>query len=452
MIKKWLSWINLLFGGIAIALVLAGFSLFLLRPGHIPVLNAVSAKSIVPKSSFVLPQHVYDAIGEPTLALKYAPMTMQLPDLKRFLIYYGKNGRPDADPAHPHLHFAFTGNKLPHSVTPGQRLYLVYDKKTNPPQYVFSTDNAETGLWIEPNAQGNEALVNVGMKGENGETITHPAAYASFTVPEKEYARFGGGSWEIGKYRVDGTILARQRARWYGKDLFLEHHGGTEFSNVEGKQRIDFSEGEEAYSVFAGLSDALMWHNDRWNVVKPGPDSLGHPLMVVKKVDERLMNLELWDVEGKGKMSINLLKSSETWMPQNLQQAFKFVGARTRSQFVFEVNKERMLLSPQDWLVMTEEGWKKLVTPQEIDEYVDRKLTGALFVFDGIQRKEDHQVLVGTMYNASRTDAQPVEILVQQGGQTMEKPKVDDGSNPAEDNDETPYAKIKTDRKDPIND
>jgi hypothetical protein len=415
MVKKWLSWINLVTGGLLVAFVFAALFLWMTGRGEIPSPEVLPKKMDLPKGSFKLSKEAYDKIGDPVLSLKFSPVSMQLPDLRRYLVYYGKNGRPDADPAHPHMFFSFVGNKNPSSVDPGHRLYLWYDRKQTPPQYVFSPQNAETPLWLEANATGNEAIVNVGMKDENGNIVKDPQAYAQFTLPEKEFVRYGGTAWEIGTFRVDGTLMARQKARWYGQDRFLETHGGEEYAKFTGKQRIDFGEGEDAYSVFVGPGDTMIWKN-RWVVVDPGSDSRGFPLMVIKKVDERLMNLELWDVDGKGKITINVLKSTEAWMPQNLQQSFKFVGARTRTQFVFEINKERMLLSPKDWLLLTDDGWKKLSTPEEIDEFVDRKITGPLFIFDGIQRVEDQQVLTGTVFNSSRTEMQPVELSVQQSG------------------------------------
>lgn len=414
MLKQWIGWINYFVAGIAAVLILAGLFYLFLRPSEIPVSDAPPPKTALPKRAFALPKESYDAIGEPLLSLQFAPMSMQLPDLKRYLLYYGKNGRPDAIAERPLLHFAFTGNKSISSVIPGERLYVLYDRKLNPPQYVFSPGNAESSMWIEATAEGSEAHVVVTMKGENGEIITEPESNHNFTLPEKEYVRFGGTPWEIGKNKVDATLLARQKARWYGPDVFLADHGGKEYTDRIGKQRIDFGEAPDIYSVYVGLNDSLVWEGDKWKVVKPGPESLGKPLLVVKKIEDRLMNLELWDPEGKGKIALNLLKSSEVQTPVNIQQNFKFVGARTRSQFVFEIGGERMLLSPHDWLLMTKDGWIKLQTPEEIDSYVDRNVTGPMFVFDGVERKDDHLSLIGTVYNASRTDKQPVEIPLQQ--------------------------------------
>ena len=190
-----------------------------------------------------------------------------------------------------------------------------------------------------------------------------------------------------------------------------------------GKQRIDFGEKDELYSVYVNVGDVLVWENNRWKVARPGDDSLGKPLMLVKKIDDRLLNFELWDVEGKSKIQLNLLKSVESWNPQNLQQSFKFVGARTRSQFVFEIDKERVFLSPQDWLIKTEAGWKKLMTAEEIDDYVDRKSVGPMFVFDGIVNDDARQMLSGVIFSPSRADVSIIEIPMQQGAQSTAAPK-----------------------------
>ena len=193
----------------------------------------------------------------------------------------------------------------------------------------------------------------------------------------------------------------------------------SDYKDNIGKHRIDFGENDDLYSVFVKPDDCLIWNENRWKVVLPGEKSLGLPLLVVKKIDERLMIFELWDVEGKGKILLNLLKSTEPWGVQNtqgLQHVFKFVGARTRTQCVFEINRERVMLRPSDWLLLTPKGWKKLTTTEEIDNYVKRKLTGTLFVFEGISRKDERQILNGTLYSPARHESQPVELALQAKG------------------------------------
>lgn len=411
--KKWLYWTNALLLGCFSALSIAIIGVAWIRPSEISMPQISERKTALPKGAFVLSKEAYQAIASSTLSLKFTSPIMQLPDLKPHLTYYGINGRPDATIDRTVLHFALANQKSFASIVPGERLYVLYDKSQTPGKYIFSPQNSETALWMEVLQEKNEAIVKVSMKNEQGDIIREPSPHAEFTLAEKEMAR-STGNWDIGKWRVDGSLLARQRARWYGPDLFLENHGGDDFTIAMGKQRLDFGEEDETYSCFASEGDNLVWDGSRWEEVSTEEDTRGKPLLHVKKLDERLMHLEVWDPEGKSKVVLNLVKLTEPWAPQNIIKDFKFIGARTRTQCAFEIGQERMILKPHDWLLLTDAGWKKMTTSEEIDDYVARKLTGALFIFDGLIKKDDKQVLVGTIYNNARTEAHTIELAVQQ--------------------------------------
>jgi hypothetical protein len=416
---RWLPWINFfIFSMICFLLVGMGI-IELVRPRTLVYNSPVLKQWGLPAGAFTLSSQAYSHINEPFFHLQFAPPTTQLPDLRAHLFYYGKNGRPDAQSDRTYLHFSLNGNRTIASISPGEKLYLQYNKKNLPSHYVFSPQNKETSLWIEPTLQNDEVLIHLFSKNEKGEILTEPETHAQFKLPEKEFIRFAGAAWELGPWKVDGTLLARQRAKWFGPDRFLEQHGGEDYQHTLGKQRIDFGENEDIYSVFVSTGDCLIWDQNRWKIITPGATSLNYPLMVVKKIDERLMGLELWDIEGKGKLNLNLLKSIEPWMScnaQTIKNTFKFVGARTKTQCIFEINQERMLVSPSDWLLFDHKGWKRLTTEEDIDRYVKRQVTGMLFVFEGLKRKEDHQVMLGTLYNTSRSDSQTVELAILQGG------------------------------------
>lgn len=415
MTKEWLNWINRGIAALVACLLLGAVALLIVGRPSVTTPEVSTAPKIVQASSFQLPQESYDAIDNSVLTLKSSPITLQLPDLRQVLIYYGKNNRPDADPATSMLHFGIAGTKTIFSTPQNTPAYLVYDKKQTPPRYQPSPDNTPTSLWIEAGAFGPNAVVKVRMKTDRGELVTTPLNNAEISLNERPYVRTDMASWEIGKQRVDGTLLARQRAKWYGTDRFLERHGGKEYEQYIGKQRIDFGDGPDLYPVFVKTGDSLIWDQDRWKVVEPGEETLNKPILVVKKVDERLISFELWDAEGKTKITLNLLKSNDPTIPANVMQGFKYVGSRTRSQFVFEVNKERLTLSPLDWLLQIGKGWKKLSTPEEIDAYVDRKDVGYLFVFDGIERRDDRQIIMGALFNKARSDYKQVEMSLEAG-------------------------------------
>lgn len=417
MINRWLNWLNYLILMVIGLLVLGILHFWFNQSNDVVLVDPKSKQSGLPKGAFELSEEAYVAIAGPFLALETAPPSLQLPDLKSQLVYHGRNGRPDAQTLNPKLHFALASNpKKVIQVNPKEKVYLAFDKSSRPPRYQFSPDNEKTALWFEPSlADNNEILVRVTMEDEKGEKITQPESHAQLRMAEKDFVKTGE-IWEIGNFRVDGTLLARLRTRWFGPDRFLERHGGKEYETIARKQRLDFGENDDLYYLFVDLGDCLVWDQNRWRNVLPGEDTLNYPLLVVKKIDDRLMSFELWDVNGRGKVALNLLKSNEPWAPNHTQiinQAFKFVGARTRTQFLFEINKERMVIRASDWLLMTPKGWKKLDTAEDIDKFVQRKITGMLFVFEGWAKKDDRQVMLGTLYNPSRCDSQTIELVAQ---------------------------------------
>ena len=421
MSKNWIIWINRALVGLIAFFVLLTFYYAWKRPSQIPVPKVSDKKMSLPEGAFAKTKEEYDEIGPPLLELKFSPMSLQLPDLRNVIVYYGRNERPDANEGESFLHFAITGSKDTESIAPGEPLFLVYDKNQPRIKYVFSQGNKETSLWIEATPLEKEATVNVSMRNEYGQVIRKPQQFAQFTLKEKQMTRFGARRWEIGKWKVDGTLLARQRARWYGKDEFLERHGGEEYRERVNKQRIDFGEKEDLYSIYLGQGDAAAWIDGKWKQVTPGDDTQDYPLLVLNNVEERLLKFDLWDVGGKGKVSLNVIRSSETGTPKNLEREFKFVGARTRSQLMFEVKGERILISPKDWYLYTDGTWVKLSTPEQIDAYVERKVTGPLFVIDEILRDDGRQILIGLIYNATRTDVKLVESPLQQGATPVVK-------------------------------
>lgn len=378
-------------------------------------------KRDLPPSSFFQGKESYLSFGEAVLTLVMTPPRLHLPNLKGVLLYYGKNGRPDASADFSKLHFGMQGGKALFAALPEEKIYLIYDKKLSSPcKYTFSPENKETLLWFKGKADRMEAEIELVMCDEKGEVISEGDANSYFTLSEKELLRTGLTAWELGKWRVDGTILARQKARWMGVDRFLEKHGGEEFAGIVGKHRIDFDEGEEGYAVFVKAGDCLIWEEEKWKAVQPGSASREKPLLHIKKIEDKIMSLELWDIGGKGKIALNLIKMPDPFALQSVAKDFRFLGARTKTQVVFQINQERMIVKPNDWLLLTSEGWKKITSVDEIDAYVNRRLVGPLFIFEEIMKKEDRPILLGTIFNPGRTEMHPIEVSMLPSGSASE--------------------------------
>lgn len=352
----------------------------------------------------------YDAPGSQVLSLKQTGSSLETPDLRDSLLLYGYNARPDKNPEFHELHVGLKGSLDYRTINSGQKVFLQYEIQNGEGTYIFTPDNQASSLWIEAGNNGESSTIQVKMKSLDGQILDDPSDSTLFTPTRSNFLNSSNKQWEINSLRVDGGFLARLKTRWFGKDLFIEHHGGEEFHNIQGKERLNFGSDTESYSCYVGPGDYLVWFQSKWNNVKPGMDTKEFPLLHITKIDDRMMSCDLWDKGGLNKMSLHLAKSMEIWVPHRIQQEFKFVGSRTRKQSIVEINQKRINLSPQDWLLRVNDEWKKLSSEKDIDAYVEGQLTGELFIFNGVSKINGQQLMTGSLYNSMRTEAQAIEF------------------------------------------
>lgn len=399
-------------------------------------------KKELPKSPFSESEEYFHAIGEGFITLKWVPPQMLLPDLRQELIFYGRNLRPDILPGQMGIHLGLKGSREKIFFPEHQRIYLHYRggyekpkglscEPANPSSprplwgdvthskdntlisYTFSPNNQPTPLWLEAKILNDKTLeVQVSMLDEKGAIVTSPNELRSFTIAQQDFQRSELVGWDLGGYRVDSTLLVRQKARWIGPDRFLEMHGGEEFDFAYGRHRIDFFD-TSTCSCFVKEGDCFIWKDGKWHFRTDFQNTQNLPLLVVTRIDEKVMTFDLWDAEGKSKMVLSLVRTIDPPGTININQEFKFVGAKTWAQFIVECrNGTRMTLKPNDWLVLTQSGWIKLDTPDLIDQYVDHTLSGPLFILDAMSKQNGRQVLLGHLFNTSRTEVSQVELSI----------------------------------------
>ncbi|MCB1136920.1 MAG: hypothetical protein KDK78_11680, partial [Chlamydiia bacterium] len=414
---RWLEKLNFALAVLLATAALVMASLWVMGAPRVDSNARAPISRRLPAPPFAQDAAAYTAVGEPLIQVELKPVEIQLPDLRRYLQYLGRNLRPDINPDAPLLQLTLRGNEDIYSTAPGEPVYLRYQKTERTGIYLFSDKNEPTSLWVTVTAvpgEREEAEVHVHMRDVQGNPITEPSKFAEFRLG---IAKGGGGrgKWSLGDLRVDPSLLARQRARWYGQDRFMQVHGGDEFAFTRGKERVDFGEGESAYAVYLGIGDALIWKDDRWMSATPGPETRSYPLMQMLKINGKLMNLSLWDGEGENFVKLNLVLSRSPTTPSRVFSSLRFLGTKTRSQAIVQVGDERQVLSRNDWLLLTKDGWKVLKTVEDVEDYVYRRQVGDLFVFDEIARYEGKQVLKGHVFNTTRTEMQYVYLPLQTG-------------------------------------
>lgn len=401
-----IPFINLIFVFI-ISLVLTCYAFFI--PSHKSIESSDRPEKIIkpatlPPSPFKFEKQ--GELGSGPLELTWVTPKLELPDLRNDLIYYGKNGRPDFKEGKALMHISFKGCDESKTVCEKSKVYLTVVEG----KYGFSPHNQITSLWLE--LSGNDDFLNatVWMIDENQTLVKTPENFHSFAVKAEEFKNTVRPETEVGGHRVDGGLLMRQHARFAGKDLFLERHGGPEFDFALNRERIDFTMDQNFYSIFIHEGDLIVWKEGEWILATKESDTTQLPLLVVKKIDERIITFEFWDKNGKGKIPLSLIRHKTHDPLPDVSKEFKFVGAKTWAQFIVECGSKRFVLKEGDWLVLTQSGWQKIGSPQDVDDYVSQKIQGPLFVLDKLVKQEGKQILMGHLFNSSRTEMQEVEL------------------------------------------
>ncbi len=354
----------------------------------------------------LLTEKAFDEV-EPALGLAMAlnkePRCLPLPKLEEEVFFYGSNDRPDCQS--PSIHLGLKGSEEIYTAGLGEAVSLSCAQEgAHHSQYHFAEKSVETPLSIQGSFVGKELLVQVSVQG-HGET--------TFLLKKKDYYRTHGKRWELDTHRVDSSLLSRMHVRWYGTDLFIKEHGGSDFATKVSKQRLDFGEHEARYSCFVEEGDVLIWKEGRWHELPQGEPSSLAVMLYVKSIQNRVIQCELWDKEGKSRVSASIVKNNGTSLSAFVMDRVRFLGAKTWKQSILELQNERVLVKPHDWLLHdADKGWVKLVSKEDIDSYVQRQCTGELFVIDGVSRKSGRQSLIGHIFNEARTEMQRVELAL----------------------------------------
>ena len=358
-------------------------------------------------AGFSLEPEAYQSWEEGILRLDMELPKAQIPDLRDILLYGGINQRPDSMSSEGKLcaYFLLKGDDQVIELREGEAQYLTWLLEDSQVMFRFSPDNAPSSFYMEAQMSEDKASISFTLLDELGNSVASDSEFAHIEVSKQSIELNNRlKDWKLDGYRVDGGLLARQRARWYGEDLFLQLHGGEEFHSITPKQKIEFQLDGRAYSIYASEDDCFIWKESQWHAVSSRKASQGLPLLKMTKVEDKLLHFTLWDPFGVHETHLNLIRSQEPWKPDTLFRQLSYLGDRTRSQFILDLEGKRWIIGSEDWLLRQGEEWVKLDSVEEIDAFVSQEIKGPLVIIKGRERLDKGgTVLDAEIFSPSRS-------------------------------------------------
>lgn len=286
-----------------------------------------------------------------------------------------QNVRPDLRLGEKIFFLALKGSPVRKEIKEGEPIHFHWDDQ--------KFDFAEEGRQMVPHiVNGSEVLLKLGDE----EVILQP-------VQQKQ-----------GQLRKDVDNFNLLQAKWWGNDLFFREYGGDEYRELSKKYKIEMQDGRGSYFLYVKPRDYLTYHEGRWRVGEAEPEA---PLAVVRAVSDREIEIEAWDPAGAplAQMKLPLQKSQPIHFAAD--QVIAEPKLRSGSLVACKIGKKRLALRPNDWVIKTQTGWRKLVTINEIESYLNNEQLEELFVVDSV---EQNGQLRGRHFDAMRTQMKPFTI------------------------------------------
>jgi hypothetical protein len=346
----------------------------------------------------------YNQIGSGALSLTPRRNSSLIPDLSREIIFIAKSSRPDIDSADGNFLIKVKGSSKPRVVAAGEKVFLDCDNRKEG-EVSYSFTSKRTPLWIRPLAAGRSDLsVEVGLFMPLKHSEGFVEEVGQVTLPQHR-----GSAFDM----TEPSYLASIRnLKWWGNDLLYREYGGVEYSSIAQKQKIELKTDSGPSFYFLHPGDCIEWIEGSWRHTPLEKSSLSSPLARIKTITARQLEVEVWDENGFYPAVIKADLQSSLKNGNKNELIGCTARLRSSSQITCMLGKRRLIIKEGDWILKSGKSWKILRRSKDIDDCINHKMIGELFVFDCLEKQQGKLFIKGRLFDEMRTSVQIINIPV----------------------------------------
>lgn len=413
---------KILFLLLLFALILFGIYLFSSDEGQ--TLSKVVKKIDKPMEVKRVP---YEKIGGGALSIDSELQPFPFPDLSGQVAFLSRNNDSYL--------LAVGKGKCRRVVESGEKLYLTYDEGS------LSFSDGATPLWVRPLAleEGKSALqMGVELISEKGELLI--AQSRTVNVAEK---RVPFKKEDLNDPDLIAATASLEGAHWWPPDRLFDRYAGEEYGVYRGLERLEIL-GERV--LFSEEGKTFVWKEEKWEEGKEE----GCPVAEVIEISPYKMEWEVRDGKGLEWMRLSFHRERVRPLSIRMEDVLTRLRQRTSSRVSCRIDNRAAILKAGDWLFRTERGWHTVKTSYEVDAIVKFKLTGELFIFDGLEKIDGKEFFCGTLFDSMRTDCQAVRLPISQIKTLEHSPSTKKGLSSKIQSPTSPFMPSKQKKQQPI--
>lgn len=381
-----------------LALILLGFFyLHVQKPWERRPFSAGLAK-MAKKADFP-----YATIGTGPLSLHPRRFSNSLSRLMQEVIVVARNMRPDVAKRDASLLIRLKSSGQEAVVPNGMPVFLSYEAKGDSSSDELKVSSGRTALWVKPILlDRGGVLLEFGREIVDSNVGGVYEEKGEFVI--QEHSLMGGEKKGIPLYEQ-----AFKDAKVWGQDVLYSLYGGEEYRAIRDKVKVEFP---SSSICFVSEGDYLRFYEGRWEVVPLEKARRDLPVAYVKALSLKGVELETWDESGFYPETIKLPLQVPSKLHAKMEQMPGAIRQRNATQVTCLFGKRRVILKKGDWILRTQTGWHSLKRLEDVENYLQHKLKGELFIFDSLQKEGDKTVLKGQLFDEMRTQVTSVSLPV----------------------------------------
>ena len=346
-----------------------------------------------------------EKIGQGAFSLTREGKESILPDMSIEILLIAKNLRPGFEGKKVNFLLSLKSSKEQYKAKNGEQIFLSCDPTVDGAIPIYHFSNKKTPLWIKPvSVDKDKVVLEVGLFFPSTENESFREERGQFILKEGESLKSLMQNLPF--------VEVLMKSKMWGQDVLLARFGGDRYSYLKDKVKLEIPGNNKTLFCFLGKGDCLEWGDAGWIPTNSRSFVEGKPLAQVKSITSKSIELEVFDSEGFCSYPVKIDMQALGRVGIKQENLPGSVRLRTSKQISCSFGKKRCLLKEGDWVLKTSRGWRNLKRAADIEDYLQHKMVGELFVFDSLEKDQGKFVMKGFQIDEMRMHAQPVSIPV----------------------------------------